>query len=83
MFHNESGFHLKIEFSSKATFEQDYQQHLKHLRLKGQQPKTIDAYARASRRIGEYFDHRIDDLTGPQLTDYFTELLTSHSWNSV
>ena len=29
----------------KADFEQRYQTHLKHLKLKGLQPKTIDAYA--------------------------------------
>ena len=28
-------------------FERQYQSHLKHLKLKGLQPKTIDAYARA------------------------------------
>jgi hypothetical protein len=27
------------------------------------QPKTIEAYARAIRRIGDYFDHQIDALT--------------------
>ncbi len=72
-----------MKASSQSTFEQNYQRHLKHLRLKGMQPKTIEAYARAIRRIGEHFDHRIDDLTEPQLTDYFTELLASHSWSSV
>ena len=36
-------------------FERQYQLHLKHLKLKGLQPKTIDAYARAMRRIGEHF----------------------------
>ena len=30
--------------------------------------------------IGERFDHQIDSLTEPQLTDYFTELVASHSW---
>ena len=38
-------------------FERQYQTHLKHLKLKGLQPKTIEAYARAIRRIGNYFDH--------------------------
>ena len=36
-------------------FERQYQSHLKHLKLKGLQPKTIDAYARGRRRIGKYF----------------------------
>jgi hypothetical protein len=28
--------------STRATFDQRYQSHLKHLKLKGLQPKTID-----------------------------------------
>jgi integrase/recombinase XerD len=47
--------------SSDAQFKHNYQTHLKHLTLKGLQPKTIEAYARAIRRIGAYFDHHIDD----------------------
>ena len=66
-----------------AHFKRQYQTHLKHLRLKGLQPKTIDAYARAIRRVGEYFDHQIDDLCEAQLLDYFTDLLESHSWSAV
>ena len=64
-------------------FDRRYQTHLKHLKLKGLQPKTIDAYARAIRRVGAYFDHRIDDLSEAQLTDYFTDLIASHSWTTV
>ena len=64
-------------------FNQQYETHLKHLRLKGLQPKTIEAYSRAIRRIGGYFDYQIDDLSEPQLTDYFTDLLNSHSWSAV
>ena len=65
--------------SSAADFDRLYQFHLKHLKLKGLQPKTIEAYARAIRRAGTYFDQRIDALTEAQLTDYFTDLLASHS----
>ena len=61
--------------ASSTHFDQQYQMHLKHLKLKGLQPKTIEAYSRAIRRIGEYFDHQIDDLTEAQLTDYFTDLM--------
>jgi integrase/recombinase XerD len=64
-------------------FDRQYQAHLKHLKLKGLQPKTIDAYARAVRRAGDYFDGHIDALTEAQLTDYFTELVASHSWSTV
>jgi site-specific recombinase XerD len=66
-----------------AHFDQQYQTHLKHLKLKGLQPKTIDAYARAIRRIGEYFSNQIDDLSESQLTDYFSDLITTHSWSAV
>jgi site-specific recombinase XerD len=66
-----------------ADFDRQYQTHLKHLKLKGLQPKTIEAYARAIRRIGERFDGQIDNLTEQQLTDYFTELVASHSWSTV
>lgn len=69
--------------TSTVDFDRQYQTHLKHLKLKGLQPKTIEAYSRAIRRIGQRFDHRIDSLTEPQLTNYFTELLTTHSWSAV
>jgi integrase/recombinase XerD len=64
-------------------FNQQYQTHLKHLRLKGLRPKTIEAYARAIRRIGKYFDYQIESLCEQQLTEYFTDLLDSHSWSAV
>ena len=64
--------------SSEANFKRQYQTHLKHLRLKGLRPKTIEAYARGVRRIGTYFDQEIDDLSEEQLTDYFTDLLGIH-----
>jgi site-specific recombinase XerD len=64
-------------------FSSAYRTHLQHLLLKGLQPKTIDAYARAIRRMGDYFDHKIDDLSGAQLTDYFSDLIASHSWSAV
>jgi len=68
---------------TEANFKRLHETHLKHLRLKGLQPKTIEAYARAIRRIGKYFAYRIEDLTEQQLTDYFTDLLDSHSWSAV
>ena len=69
--------------TSTTHFDRQYQRHLKHLKLKGLQPKTIEAYSRAIRRIGKHFDQRIDSLTEPQLADYFTELMASHSWSAV
>ena len=64
-------------------FSRQYETHLKHLKLKGLQPKTIDAYARAIRRLGGYFDYRIDDLSEAQLTEYFSDLIGTHSWSAV
>ena len=52
----------------RSHFDQQYQTHLKHLKLKGLQPKTIDAYSRAIRRIGKRFDYQIDSLTEAYLT---------------
>ncbi len=69
--------------SCYSQFKQNYQTHIKHLKLKGLQPKTIGAYSRAIRRIGAYFDHQIDALSEQHLTDYFTDLLDSHSWSAV
>ena len=68
---------------SEAIFKKNYQTHLKHLKLKGLQPKTVDAYSRAIRRIGEYFDEQIHELSETQLMDYFTDLLETHSWSAV
>ena len=72
-----------MEAATDAHFKQNYQAHLQHLKLKGLQPKTIEAYARAVRRVGARFDHQIDNLSEQQLTEYFTELVSSHSWSSV
>ncbi len=69
--------------ATPSDFNRLYETHLKHLKLKGLQPKTIEAYARAIRRIGAYFDHRIDDLSEAQLIEYFTDLLEAHSWSAV
>ncbi len=48
--------------SHRAEFDTRYESHLKHLRLKGMQPKTIEAYAHGVRRLGERFDWRIASL---------------------
>jgi len=69
--------------ASDSNFKQNYQTHLKHLKLKGLQPKTIEAYSRAIRRIGAYFEYQINALSEQQLTDYFTDLLDTHSWSAV
>jgi len=61
--------------SIKSKFNHYCAQHCKHLKLKGLQPKTIEAYSRGIRRIAEYFDGHLDDLSQDQLLDYFHSLL--------
>lgn len=69
--------------SNNPHFNFDYELHCKHLKLKGLQPKTIDAYSRAIRRIGDYFDFQINHLSQNQLLDYFHDLLDRLSWSAV
>lgn len=64
-------------------FNRYYQKHVKLLKLRGFRPKTIDAYARAIRRIGNYFDCKLDNLSSSQLLDYFHDLLEELSWSAV
>ncbi len=68
--------------SSEANFKQNYQTHLKHLKLKGLQPKTIEAYSRAIRRVGAYFDYQINDLSEWQLADYFSQVGRNKSFRA-
>jgi len=72
-----------METPNNKQFKKKYELHCKHLKLKGLQPKTIDAYSRAIRRIGEYFNGNLDDLSENQLIDYFHELLERLSWSAV
>ncbi len=72
-----------MKFFTNSKFNDYYQQHCKHLELNGLQPKTIEAYARGIRRIGEYFNLRIDDLSHDELLDYFHQLKQKASWSTV
>ena len=72
-----------IETPNDQQFKTHYTKHCKYLKLQGLQPKTIDAYARAIRRIGNHFDGNLDTLTSDQLLEYFHALLESHSWSAV
>ena len=72
-----------MKTSNNPQFNRYYELHCKHLKLKGLQPKTIDAYSRALRRIGDYFDFQVDDLSQDQLLDYFHALLERLSWSAV
>jgi integrase/recombinase XerD len=74
---------MNTSMPTDPKFNKYYQKHLKCLKLNGLRPKTVEAYSRAIRRIGNYFDCRIDNLSSEQLLDYFTELLDSHSWSTV
>jgi len=69
--------------SSVDEFKLNYQSLKKHLKLKGLQPKTIEAYSRSIRRVGRYFDHNMTSLSEKQLLDYFSDLLNTHSWSTV
>ncbi len=72
-----------MKTSNPSKYNYYYEQHCKHLKLKGLQPKTIDAYCRGIRRIAKYFNGNLDNLTQDQLLDYFHDLLCSHSWSTV
>jgi site-specific recombinase XerD len=67
----------------ETRFNQDHQKLLQHLTLKGLQPSTIDAYSRAIRRIGNYFNYHVYALTEQQLVDFFVDLRSTHSWSAV
>jgi site-specific recombinase XerD len=69
--------------SIESKYNHYYSLHCKHLKLKGLQPKTIDAYSRGIRRIADYFDGHLDDLSQEQLLDYFHDLLERLSWSAV
>jgi len=69
--------------SIESKYNHYYSLHCKHLKLKGLQPKTIEAYSRAIRRIADYFDGHLDDLSQDQLLDYFHDLLERLSWSAV
>jgi integrase/recombinase XerD len=64
-------------------FASQYRSHLQHLQLQGLRPKTIDAYARAMRRIGAHFGYQVSALTPAQLSEYFTQMKAQHSWSGI
>ena len=72
-----------MEPTEKARFDALYQQHLRTLKLKGLSDSTIDVYARAVRRLAEYYDCCPDQLCVEQLERYFAALVASHSWSTV
>lgn len=66
-----------------AHFETNYRRLLNCLKLGGMQPKTIELYSRGIRRACVYFNDQIDDLTKPQLTNYFVHVLNTLSWSTL
>lgn len=60
-----------------------YQQHLNALLRQGKSKSTIDMYARAVRRITEFYDRCPDTLSKQDLKDHFSRLVQSHSWSTV
>lgn len=64
-------------------FETHYNTLLKRLKLRGMQPKTIEAYSHGVRRAAAHFYHQIDDLNKDQLTDYFALILDQLSWSTL
>lgn len=69
--------------SLESKYNHYYSLHCKHLKLQGLQPKTIEAYSRAIRRIAAYFKGHLDNLSQDQLLDYFHDLLGCLSWSAV
>ncbi len=72
-----------MEPSEQSRYNHLYQQHLRALKLQGMSHKTIDAYARALRRVAAYFDRCPDHLSTDQLASFFADLVDSHSWSTV
>lgn len=69
--------------SEQQKFNLLYQQHLTNPTLQGKRPATIDAYARAVRRITAFFSRTPDSLTKDDLKCYFAQLIQTHSWSTV
>ncbi len=74
---------MNINLPDNPQFNKYYQKHLKCLKLQGLRTKIIEAYARGIRRIANYFECRIDNLSSDQLLDYFNDLLAARSWSAV
>jgi len=75
---------MNTKLPDNPLFNKLYQKHCKLLTLHDFRPKTIDAYSRAIRRIGNYFGPgTIEHLSQDQLLEYFYQLLEKRSWSAV
>ena len=72
-----------MNISQAQRYNYLYEQHLINLSLQGKRPSTIDAYARAVRRITAFFDKAPDTLTTADLKQYFSSLIQTHSWSTI
>lgn len=69
--------------SEQQRFDKQYQKHLLELKLQGKSPKTIDAYARAIRRLVTYFDRLPEQVTKDELKLYLADIVDTKSWSTV
>jgi site-specific recombinase XerD len=69
--------------AQQKKFDALYRQHLSALRRQGKAASTIDVYARAVRRVTEYWNKSPDTLTLGELETYFNDLVQTHSWSTV
>ena len=59
-----------MDKAHQTHFDSLYQEHVNALIRQGKAEKTIEAYARAVRRIATYFDRCPDQLSVDDLKDY-------------
>lgn len=69
--------------AQQKKFQSLYRKHVSALRRQGKAERTIDSYARAVRRVAEFWDTCPDSLTQDQLEAYFSSLVETHSWATV
>ncbi len=72
-----------MEANEQQRFDTLYAQHLRALKLRGYSASTIDVYARAVRRLADYFDCVPDQLSIEQMETYFANLVDIRSWATV
>ena len=59
------------------------EQHFTHLTLQGKRPATIDGYNRVLHHITHHLNKSPDTLATEDLKRYFSQLLKTHSYDSV
>lgn len=65
------------------SFEALYQKQLRALKLQGMSESTIYCYSKALLRVHDFFGADLDHLTPEDLKEYFSHLVTTHSWSTV